>query len=104
MKKLYTQEDGHELAVKALREIQAHVAARWERENPTPPGGADIPENAPDDAWRTENGEILRRYISTLSEAQSLALARGFYAVLTETIGSSLNGVNTDLEYFTKQG
>jgi hypothetical protein len=87
-----TERDGHQLGADCLRELSTHWEAR---------GGEE--ENDNDKLWRSENSEILRRYLAAVKTRRSPALERGFLAVLTDFIGASVSGGVPDPEYYEEE-
>ena len=78
----FTEADGHQLAADMLREIHAHWLARQQ----------DVPDEQIRDLWRRDDSSILRRYLATVIEPRSAELEQGFFAVLTDYIGSAPEG------------
>lgn len=94
----FTEEDGHQLAVDMLREIQAYwdeyFRLTWdaaERKGREPGAGA----------WRNLNADILGRYLATVQAHGSRELERGFFAVLNDYLGSAREGC-VDLDAYEK--
>lgn len=80
-KSTFTEEDGHQLAVDMLRDVRDEWFNNEEFQK------CDS---------RTDflllKGVALSRYLETIITADSPALQRGFYAVLTDYIGCCMDG------------
>ena len=86
------EDDGYELAADLLREIEGHWNSRSD--------GVDDEEL--DDLWKHEESAILRRYLQMVGERHCPALEKGFFAVLTDFIGSALGGGVREVESYRR--
>lgn len=74
----FSEADGYQLAADMLREIQEHWGARED----------GVPDKEIATLWKRDDSAILRRYLENVERSRSAALARGFFAVLTDYLGS----------------
>lgn len=96
----FTEADGHQLAVDMLREIEAHYRKIGALIESWP----DSRDNEIGDFWKQDKSEILRRYLGTVAAKGSPALEHGFFAVLTDYIGSTQgDGVVPEPEYYASE-
>lgn len=79
--------DGHQLAADMIRELRAHWQAREE----------GVPDDQIDALWQREDSRILRQYFEITGQPGNEAIARGFFAVLTDMLG---NVDGTDPEFY----
>jgi hypothetical protein len=90
-----SESDGHQLAVDMLDEIAAHWTSRQE----------GVPADQIGTHWKRDDGAILRRYLGVLQSQNSESLQHGFFAVLTDYIGSAAaDGCVPDLETYEGEG
>ena len=87
---IFQATDGHQLAIDMLREIHEQWLARED----------GVPDDQVGDLWRRDDSAVLRRYLKTVGASRSPALEAGFFAVLTDFIGGTLDGVVPELEFY----
>lgn len=78
MKTNFTEADGHQIAADMLREIKQHWLTRED----------GVPDDQVADLWRHDDSTILRRYLASVRRRCDRALERGFFAALTDYLGS----------------
>ena len=88
----FTEADGHQLAADMLRDVHDEWFNNEEYQAASP--GAE---------WALLKGEVLCRYLDTVRNSQSATLERGFYSVLTDYIGSCMDGVVPDADFYEKE-
>lgn len=86
-----TEADGYQLAADMLRDLHEE----WLSDE-------EFQQTEEEGAWRLLRGDTVRRYMETVSNSGSQALERGFYAVLTDFIGSCVDGAVPDAEFYEK--
>lgn len=86
----FTEADGYRLAADLLRDVREHYLAREK--------GLSVEQV--EGLWKQDNSDVIRRYLTVLSTKKSPALERGFFAVLTDFIGSAADGAVCDPEFY----
>jgi hypothetical protein len=87
----FTEADGHQLAADMLREVHDEwLTDPWQADD----GIA---------GWRKAAPVVLPRYLMKVREASSPELERGFFAVLTDFIGGSLDGVVPEAQFYERE-
>ena len=92
---LFTEADGRQHAVDMLREL----GERWGQDDDLDPD--DVGKNT--DTLINREPDIMRRYLATVRGKNSPKLERGFLCLLSEFIGSSVNGCPLDLENYEEK-
>lgn len=100
----FTEEDGHQLAVDLVREVEAHITHR--RDHLRDVSDAEFERTYDSgEVWRNDESVVLRRYLATVRESGSAALEKGFLAVLTSHLGSGgVEGGPFGLESYEPKG
>ncbi len=88
--KTFSEADGHQLAADLLREMGADYARRADAMEAGAPDGLSEEKFTLlcKKFWSKHRSPILRRYLSMVSDRNSPELSHGFYAVLSDILGS----------------